>query len=143
VPHMRESQKRHRRETWWRITVPTLLVVLLIGALVALVIVLPLRAQKSLVSDTMLTVLMLCPAAICLLPLTLLAVIAVFGMNQVHDKLAEALRRVEDYSELMVKKTEQGTDVINRRTIDVAARLAPVHRLLGFFEDEGKDESTR
>ena len=108
----------------------------LIAGAVALVVMLPRFAQKSLVADWMLAILMLCPLAICMLPLTIMLVASIFGLSRAHDALTGPLRKLDDYSQVMTQRTKQTADVVNQATIEASARLGFVHKVLGTFEEK-------
>jgi hypothetical protein len=90
----------------------------------------------GIVADVMLTVLMLCPAVICLFPLTLGMIVAIFGMNRAHNGLARPVRQVAVYSRTLMERSTAVTDHINQKTIDLSARLGGVYKLLSVFESE-------
>ena len=131
---IREPTRLHRRDTLRYIVLPIALVLLLIIVCLAGVLLMPRRVQVGTVSNVMLMVLMLCPAVICLLPVTIAAVVGVFGMNRVHDAVANPLKQLENRSATLAEKVESTTERINRKTIDVSARFGVVHKLLGTFE---------
>ena len=139
---VRESARQHRRDSLRQIVVPILLVFLLLIAIVAGVLLLPRRAQVSLVSDFVLTILVLCPMVLCFLPVTILSVVAVFGLNRVHEVMKRPLYRLEDYSNVMAERTESVTSQVNRQTIQISARFGAVYKLLSIFEppEETTDE---
>lgn len=132
------SQATHRRETRRYILLPFAAALLLVVACVVVVLLFRRGVQVSLVADLMVLVLMLCPAVICLLPVTLLMVMAVFGMNQAHDALAKPLKRVEDVTVMMAERTAASANVVNQKTIDTSARLGFVLRVLNVFEPTRK-----
>lgn len=131
---IREPTRLHRRDTLRYIVLPMAGVLLLIIVCVAGVLLMPRRVQVGTVSNVMLMVLMLCPAVICLLPVTIGAVVGVFGMNRVHDAVANPLKQLENRSTTLAEKVESTTERINRKTIDVSVRFGVVHKLLGTFE---------
>ncbi len=132
----RASEVRHRRETLLLVILPLLLVLLLIIACVVGVLLLPRRDQVSIVSDVMFTLLMLCPAVVCILPVTIGVIAAVFAMNRAHDKAAGPLRRLEDLSLKLAQRADSSTDTINRRTIDFSARLGFLYRWMSVLEGD-------
>jgi hypothetical protein len=82
----------------------------------------------------MLIVMMLCPAVICLLPITILTLVGALGMSSVHSALARPLKKLEAQSTTLAEKAESTMERINRKTIDISARFGVVHKLLGTFE---------
>lgn len=144
---IRTSQIQHRRDTLFQLALPMLLLSLLIMAGVVVVALFPRRVQVGVVADWMFTIFMLCPLALCTLPLTLLMIGAVFGLHRAHSAAAQPLRKVTGYSTTLTQRVQSVADQINNRTIDASTRLGWLYRWLGAFEEpiEGKtahDEST-
>lgn len=138
---IRESARLHRRDTRRHILLPAMAVALLLLVCIVGVLLMPRRAQVSAVSDFVLTILVLCPLALCFLPVTVLSIGAVFGMSRAHEAMKSPLYRLEDYSNAMVERTETMTERVNRQTINISARFGAVYKLLGTFEpSEDSDE---
>ncbi len=99
---------------------------------VALVVIAAIEGQTptSGVANTMLTVLILCPMALCLLPIYLLLVMAVVGMSHAHDGIAQPLRRLENLTLTLRERTLSASDRLARESINLNARFAPLDRLL-------------
>jgi hypothetical protein len=114
----------HRRETWLHILLPFLGGILLVAVLLIMALLLPQRAQVSLVADWMLTIFVLCPLALCLLPIYLLMMVAAFGMNKVHDKAASPLKRLEILSRTLAEKTISASESLSRASISLGTRFA-------------------
>src|SRR4051794_15220821 len=89
-----DSQRVHRRAMRREILLPFAGGVILVVVLV-IVAAAEGATPTSGVANTMLTVLILCPLALCLLPVYLLLVLAVVGMNRAHDLIAKPLRQLE------------------------------------------------
>ena len=85
------SEDTHRRETIRYILLPMvgLSVLVLAGAVISLL--LPGRLQVSLIADWLLTILFLCPLALCLFPVCILMVAAIVGMNKAHSAIANPM----------------------------------------------------
>ena len=134
------SQDLHRRETRRQILLPfaggvVLVVALLIGVIVAG------RVPASAAANLLLTVLVLCPLAICLLPLYFLLVVAIAGMSRAHSGIAAPLRRVEDLSAGLRDRTKTVTERAARMTITLNARFAPLDKtLFSLFDRPAPDE---
>ncbi len=129
-----DTLKLHRRATRRLIILPFVGGLLLIVALTAIT-VLAGRSPTRAVADTLLTVLMLCPLALCLLPLYLLLVIALAGMNHAHELIAKPLRQLELLTEQMRDRTQSASDRAARTSINLNARFAPLDRLIFSFFD--------
>jgi hypothetical protein len=135
------SEIRHRRETIRYVILPFALVLLVVIVCLVGVFLLPLRAQVSVVSDVMLTVLMLCPAVVCMLPLAILMVSGVFAMNRAHDAAANPLRRLQAMSARLAARAESTGDTVNQQTIGLSSRLGGLYRFTAVLEsDEGDDD---
>ena len=142
-PHAQTSELRHRRDTRLWLVLPMVFLVLLIAAAVAVLIFVPRNlheSQTSVVADLMLSVLMLCPAAVCMLPVTILMLVSVVGMNRAHDMMARPLRVLEAHSETLTSKTQAITDTVNRKTIDASSRLGFIYKHFETFEQKPNQE---
>lgn len=128
------SQSLHRREITTQIILPLVggslfILLLFVGALL-----LQRRLQVSLVSDLMMTCLVLCPAVICLFPLYVVMMVMAFAMGKVSDAVAKPLYRMENWSKSLAHTATNVTDTINHKTIDLSAKLAPVEKILSAFD---------
>jgi hypothetical protein len=128
------GQARHRRDTWLYIFLPLFFGGVLVFVLLVLVLLLPKRAQVSLVADLMLTVCVLCPTVICLFPIYLLLIVAAFGMSKLHHTGAKQLVRLETMSRELVDKTQETTDRMNRISVSLNGAAAPLNRLGNIFD---------
>lgn len=125
---------RHARQTRRQILLPVLGGVALIILLVGVVLWLPQRLQVSIVSDFMLLVFMLCPAVICMLPLTILMLAAAFGAGRLHDRAVSPLRGLRVRTDNITGQIETAAGKVNQRTITYGARLGALMRVLDVFE---------
>lgn len=57
-----------------------------------------------------------------------------FGMGKISDAVAKPLYRVENWSKSLANTANNVTDIINHKTIDISAKLAPVEKILGAFD---------
>ncbi len=138
-----QAEHQHRRETRRQIWLP-LGIGLGVLALAAGVMMSPLfppanRAGISLVADWTLSVLVLCPTALCLFPLAAGLLIAAFGMNIAHDAAARPLRRGVRFSETLAVQAQQSADRVSRAAIGLSAHLAYGERLLSVFDRPPSD----
>ena len=124
----------HRRETRRQIILPMLAGVLLLAIMVSSALLLPDDLQLSLVADLLLTILVLCPTALCLLPVVLLFVVMVVGMNRAHGELAGVLERAEGLSRAATDKTAQVMDSVNQTVANTGARIAPLDKMVDVFD---------
>lgn len=130
----RESEKQLNRETRRYLILPMIGAggVVVLGVVIALL--LPSRFQISIIADWMTFVLMLCPLVICLFPLSVVLIVAIFGLAKLSDEAAKPLRRAEDFSKMLADRVVKTTDTINKQTINASARFAFVDRLLSAFD---------
>ncbi len=117
-----------------------------VGALVLAgtisVLLLPERLQVSLIADWLVSVMLLCPLAICLFPVCLLMVLAIVGMNRAHTAASRPLQRVELLSASLRDRTDNVADTVNRQTINASVRFAFLDRLLAIFDPPDSQPDT-
>lgn len=123
------SEKLHRRAVRREIVLPflgglLLIIVLMVVAFAAG------RTPVSGVANTMLTILILCPMALCLFPIYLVLIVALVGMNRAHNSVAKPLRRLELLTISMRERSYAIADRMARQSINLNARFAPLDRLL-------------
>jgi hypothetical protein len=123
------SQQVHRRAVRREIVLP------FAGGLILIVVLVVIAASQgaiptSGVANTMLTLLVLCPLAICLLPVYLLLVLAVVGMNRAHHGIAKPLRALENTTVTLKERTYSISDRLARTSINLNARFAPLDKLI-------------
>jgi hypothetical protein len=134
------SLRKHRRAVRREILLPFAGGILLIVVLV-MIAALQGETPTSGVSTTLLTVLILCPLALCLLPVYLLLVMAVVGMNRAHDGVARPLRRLENWTLALRERATSASDRLARESINWSARFAPLDKLLfSFFDRPAQNE---
>ncbi|MGQ9887201.1 MAG: hypothetical protein ACUVSX_01810 [Aggregatilineales bacterium] len=129
-----DSKAQHLRETRRQILLPLLAGTLLIVVLVGVVLILPRRAQVSIISDFLLTLFVLCPAAVCLLPVTIGLLVAAFGAGRLHDSAAPPLRSLQARTAAMSDRTAALADAVNRRVVAYGGRLGAALRAFDAFE---------
>lgn len=130
-----DALNQHRRDVRLQILLPVAGggLLLLIALIIALL--LPQFKQVSAVSNFLTTLLLLCPLAICLLPLALILTVAALYMNRVHDGTAGLLGRLVTISEKVSTRFDSAADVVAHKAIDVSVKLAPVEKqLFGAFD---------
>lgn len=120
----RLGAEQHRFESWLYIFLPMLGGGLLLVILLALALLLPMRAQVSLVADFMLIIFVLCPLVICTFPLFLLMVVLVYGMHVLHRRAENPLDHLEAFSRTMTGRVSDITNKVNAQVIDLASRFA-------------------
>lgn len=140
-----KAESEHLRETRREIYGPFLLGLLLIIFCVGLMMsplfpaTLAGRDGIAIVANVMLMAMMILPVLLCVFPLVLLGVVLIFGVRRGQDKVIPPLRRLEDYSLWLSRKTASVTDKINEQTINASVRFVWLDRLLGIFETKEGD----
>ncbi len=130
-----DALKQHRRDTQLQIILPLAGGGLLLLIALVIAMLLPHFKQVAAVSDFLMTLLLLCPMAICLLPLALILTVAALYMNRVHDGTAGALGRLVMLSEKVSTRFDSAADTVAHKAIDVSVKLAPVEKqLFGAFD---------
>jgi hypothetical protein len=143
VPNRQTSQQQHRRETILYLIVPMIGVGMIVLGGGAIALLLPRRAQVSILSDWMLIVMVLCPAVLCLFGVCIALIVAVAGMNRLHDAATKPLDRLETLSTTLTEKTTQATDAVAQQTVNVSARFAFIDRLLNMFDELPENEEEK
>lgn len=131
--------KEHRRQTRREIWLPALGGLLLVILMVVIAGLRPQGARTSLIADFMGTIFLLCPAAICLLPIYFVLAIAVGGMNRAHRGAITGLGKLENLSGRLLSSTTRVMDKTARASITVNARLAPLDRKVFSAFDRPED----
>ncbi len=91
-------------------------------------------AQLAILSNAMLSVLVLCPLVIIMFPLTLLSFALVALASRWWSKSRSPLRRLEAWTALMEENVERWLGNVDESVLNWAVRLAPVRELLMAFE---------
>ncbi len=135
-----DSITLHRRAVRREILLP------FIGGLILVVVLLLIAAiagqvPTSAVSTTLLTVLILIPMAICLLPIYIVLVLAIFGMNRAHHGIAKPLRQLQLLSIKLRHRSESLSEQAARASISVNARFAPLDKLVFSLFDRNEDNN--
>lgn len=130
-----------RRRIWWSVLLPFIVVLVIALAIVGMVLSLRSPVQVSLMSDSMLTVLVLCPLVICMFPFVILSLVLVTLLNRWHPKSRSPLRRLEAWTALMEQNIEEWLGNVDERVLNWAVRLAPLRQLLTTFDPPAAESS--
>lgn len=139
----RERVPAERRGVLVGVVLPFSLVLVAVVGVIAAVLSLRSPAQVAVLSDSMLTVLVLCPLVICLFPLVILGLALVSSVSRWHAKTRSPLRRLEAWTAALEQNVEGWLGNVDERVLDWAVRLAPFRELLTTFDApaaEPKDE---
>lgn len=134
-------RRAERRKIWLSVLLPFMIVLVVALAVIGTVLTLRSPVQVSLLSDSMLTVLVLCPLVICTFPLVILSLVLVTLLNRWHPKSRSPLRRLEAWTALMEQNVEEWLGNVDERILNWAVRLAPFRQLLTTFDPPTAESS--
>ena len=148
-PSQPESQRQsgaelHRRETRRQMILPFALAVMLVLAMFGVAALLDGpegMPRVSIISNFLVSILIICPAIICLFPIYLLIVAAIYGANRLHDRTRSPLERLEKLAGDSADRLEGLTASVSKRAISWNASLAPILNLTRFFDSPEKTDS--
>jgi uncharacterized integral membrane protein len=120
-----ESRCRHKRDTGLKIALPILVGLLILILLTALVTIMRSSAQVSVSANFLVTLLLLCPLALCTLPFSVGLMTLAIISGRIHPRAKKPLRRVESWSHQMRNHVTGYSDRVARWSIGVNARVAP------------------
>lgn len=132
--HYRELERWQRRRLWLSVLLPVAFVLAIAVAFIGIALSLKSPVQLAILSNSMLTVLVLCPLVIIMFPLTLLSLGLVALASRWWSKSRSPLRRLEAWTALMEENVEGWLGQVDQRVLDWAVRLAPVRELLRAFD---------
>lgn len=136
-----ELWRAERRKIWFSVLLPFLIVLVVALMIVGTVLSLRSPVQVSLLSDSMLTALVLCPLVICMFPFVILSLGLVTLLNRWHPKSRSPLRRLEAWTALMEQNVEEWLGNVDERVLNWAVRLAPFRQLLTTFDPPAAESS--
>lgn len=134
-------RRAERRRIWLSVLLPFMVVLVVALAIVGTVLSLRSPVQVSLIADSMLTVLVLCPLVLCMFPLVILSLVLVTLLNRWHPKSRSPLRRLEAWTALMEQNVEEWLGNVDERVLNWAVRLAPIRQLLATFDPPAAESS--
>ncbi len=129
-----ELGRAERRGVWTSVLLPFMLMLVIVVAIAGTVLSLRSSAQVAVLSDSMLTVLALCPLVICMFPLVILSLVLVSLLNRWHPRSRSPLRRLEAWTAMMEQNVEGWLGNVDERVLNWAVRLAPLRELLTTFD---------
>ncbi len=138
---MREAAEARREglpaelpQTRRRVILPFGVVLALVIAIAGLVMSLRQPIQVALMADAMLTVLVLLPAVLCMMPLVALSVALVALFSRWHLRTRSPLRRLEVGTAALEAKADGWLRAVDGRVLEQAVRIAPLRQLLRVFD---------
>ncbi len=130
----RDLERAQGRRLWLSVLLPFAFVLAVAVAFVGVALSLKSPAQVAIMSNSLLTVLLLCPAVVIMFPLTLLSFALVALASRWWSKSRSPLRRLEAWTALMEKNVESWLGQVDKRVLDWTVRLAPVREMMMAFE---------
>lgn len=131
TPEMRQetTHEQHRQQTRREIWLPAIIgLAILVVAVLSAAFVSTRYEQLSLISNFVLTLLILCPAALCVFPLAIGLVIAAVGMNRVHDWSEVKLDTVNRASFGLNRRIDAVMDRLGKAGVTIGTRTAPLEK---------------
>ena len=133
-----DAVRSMEREQLWRIrlavALPFGLALLVVVIFAGIALWLPTAAQVSILANSLLILLALCPLAIVMLPLAVLSIAMVIAMTRMRSRARSPLRRLESWTAVAEARIEGWLGRIDRQALDWAVRLAPFRQLLTAFD---------
>lgn len=133
-----DAVRSMEREQLWRIrlavALPFGLALLVVIIFAGIALWLPTAAQVSILANSLLILLALCPLAIVMLPLVVLSIAMVIAMTRMRSRARSPLRRLESWTAVAEARIEGWLGRIDRQALDWAVRLAPFRQLLTAFD---------
>jgi hypothetical protein len=143
---LEETRRNRRRQVRREIVLPVAGGFILLLGVVLIAWRLPTPQHTAFVSNLLLTLLILCPAVICLFPVYLLLVFAIYGMGRANQSIYRPLSRLEALTHRMSARTDAAAEQIAQRTIGLSSRFARLEHIVLKLAETGsrpgeKDET--
>ena len=133
--------RAERRAVRVSVLLPFMVVLFIVIAIVGVILSLRSPLQVAVLSDSMLTVLVLCPLVLCMFPLVILSLVLVALFNRWHPRSRSPLRRLEAWTAMMEQNVEGWLENVDERVLNWAVRLAPLRELLTAFDPPAVEPS--
>ena len=127
IPTEKEQIKAVRSSMRRLIMLPFLGGIALIVLLVAIAGLLPDQRQTSLIADFFM-ILVLCPVVLCVFPIYLLMVIAIYGMGRLNQGITKPILRLERLTANVRGRTHNVAEQVGKASITLNARLASIDK---------------
>ena len=138
-----QSDKLQRKSFRRRALLPFTLVLAIALAYCITALALRSPVQVAVLSDSALTLLVLCPATICLFPLVIASLVFVVLMGRWQRASVSPLRRLEGWTATLEANAEKWFGRIDDQVLRAAVAFAPIRQLLRSFDtlaSEQQDE---
>ena len=124
------QRNRARRAVFLPFGLMLMFLAVIVGAALSL----PTAAQVAVLSDAMLTLLVLCPMVICMFPLVILMLTLAVAAGRLQRISKSPLRRLESWTAAVENHADKWLGRIDERALRWAVSFAPFRRLLGMFD---------
>ena len=139
------SGRAERRLVVLSVLLPFVIALFIVVAIVGTVLSLRSPVQVAVLSDSMLTVFVLCPLVVCMFPVVILSLVLVSLLNRWQPKSRSPLRRLEAGTAMIERNVEAWLGNVDERVLIWAVRFAPLRELLTTFDQpvvESSEEGT-
>lgn len=133
--------RAERRGVWLSVLLPFMFVLVIVIAITGTILSLRSPVQVAVLSDSMLTLLVLCPLVVCMFPFVILSLVLVALLNRWRPKSRSPLRRLEAWTAMMEQNVEGWLENVDERVLNWAVRLAPLRELLTAFDPPAVESS--
>lgn len=123
---LKESRKRHNRDVWLRIALPIIVGLLVLILLTAFVSIMRSASQLAVSRNVIITLLVLCPLALCTLPCSIGLMTLAIISGRVHPWAKRPLRKGEAFTLRLRERAENYSDRAARWSISLNARITPL-----------------
>ena len=129
-----ELERVQGRRFWIAVLLPFLFLLTIVIAMIGIALSLRSPVQVAVLSDSMLTVLVLCPLAVLLFPIVILSFALIALVSRLQLRTRSPLRRLEALTATIEGSVEGWLGQVDGRVLDWAVRLAPLRQLLATFD---------
>lgn len=136
-----ELERAQRRRIWLSVVLPFTLALVLVVVFIGVALSLRSPAQVSILSDSLFTLLVLCPSVVVMFPVVILGIALAALMSRWSDRTRSPLRRMELWTAMMEENVEDWLGQVDGQVLNWAVRLAPVRQLLGAFDSMADAET--
>ena len=132
--HGQQLDRLQRNRRWRGVFLPFGLMLMLLTVIIGMALSLRTAAQVAVLSDAMLTLLVLCPMVICMFPLVVLMLMLAAFAGRLQRISKSPLRRLESWAAVMENRADKWLGQVDERTLQWAVNFAPFRRILGMFD---------
>ena len=130
----RQLQRVERRRLWLSVLLPFSFVLAIVVVFTGISLSLRSPVQVAILSDSLLTILVLCPLVVIAFPVMILSFSLVALASRWHAKSRSPLRRLEAWTAVLEANIEIWLGQVDERVLNWAVRLAPVRQVLKAFD---------